>query len=435
MKNARQTAFEILNRIQKDNSYSNLVLDSFLEKSELSQVDKGLASAIVYGVVERLITLDFELSDYLKQPLKKLKPQVLTVLRMGAYQILFMDKIPDSAAINESVKLTKSNGMAFASGLVNAVLRKVSVNGLSDTDDISVRYSAPVWLYNLWKDDYGKENAIKLLESTFGSVDAVIRVNTLKTSADKLIALLKDEGFDAEVLTDIENALVVRGNGAVHKTKAYNEGLFHVQDVASQLSAKALDASENDIVLDVCAAPGGKSFTVAQYMKNKGQLYSMDIYPQRLELIKNGCERLGITNVSTVVNDAASHNEKIPKADRILCDVPCAGLGVIRKKPEIRYKQYNEVKGISELQYTILCESSKYLKKDGILIYSTCSLNKDENENVIKKFLSEHDEFESFAVLKDLKRVGEFTDYITLMPHIHNCDGFFIAGIRKIKDV
>ena len=435
MKNARQTAFEILNRIQKDNSYSNLVLDSFLEKSELSQVDKGLASAIVYGVVERLITLDFELSDYLKQPLKKLKPQVLTVLRMGAYQILFMDKIPDSAAINESVKLTKSNGMAFASGLVNAVLRKVSVNGLSDTDNISVRYSAPVWLYNLWKDDYGKENSIKLLESTFGSVDAVIRVNTLKTSADKLIALLKDEGFDAEVLTDIENALVVRGNGAVHKTKAYNEGLFHVQDVASQLSAKALDASENDIVLDVCAAPGGKSFTVAQYMKNKGQLYSMDIYPQRLELIKNGCERLGITNVSTVVNDAASHNEKIPKADRILCDVPCAGLGVIRKKPEIRYKQYNEVKGISELQYTILCESSKYLKKDGILIYSTCSLNKDENENVIKKFLSEHDEFESFAVLKDLKRVGEFTDYITLMPHIHNCDGFFIAGIRKIKDV
>lgn len=435
MKNARQTAFEILNRIQKDNSYSNLVLDSFLEKSELSQIDKGLASAIVYGVVERLITLDFELSDYLKQPLKKLKPQVLTVLRMGAYQILFMDKIPDSAAINESVKLTKSNGMAFASGLVNAVLRKVSVNGLSDTDDISVRYSAPVWLYNLWKDDYGKENAIKLLESTFGSVDTVIRVNTLKTSADKLITLLKDEGFDAEVLTDIENALVVRGNGAVHKTKAYNEGLFHVQDVASQLCAKALDASENDIVLDVCAAPGGKSFTVAQYMKNKGQLYSMDIYPQRLELIKNGCERLGIMNVTTVVNDAALHNNKIPKADRILCDVPCAGLGVIRKKPEIRYKEFNEVKGISELQYTILCESSKYLKKDGILIYSTCSLNKDENENVIKKFLSEHDEFETFAVLKDLKRVGEFTDYITLMPHIHNCDGFFIAGIRKIKDV
>lgn len=435
MKTARQTAFEILNRIQKDNSYSNLVLDSFLDKSEMSQIDKGLASAIVYGVVERLITLDYELSKYLKQPLKKLKPQVLTILRIGAYQILFMDKIPDSAAINESVKLTKSNGMSFAAGVVNAVLRKVSANGLSETDEISVKYSVPKWLYKLWKDDYGSDCAIELLESTFGAVETVIRVNTLKTSVDELIGLLKDEGFVAEALHGLENALVVHGGGAVHKTQAYKNGLFHVQDMASQLCAKALDVSENDVVLDICAAPGGKSFTVAQYMKNNSRLYSMDIYPHRLELIKNGCERLGIINVKTLVNDASLYNDKIPKADRILCDVPCAGLGVIRKKPEIRYKKYSEVMGISELQYKILCESSKYLKDDGILIYSTCSLNKDENENIINKFLSEHSDFESVTVLKDLERAGEFTDYITLMPHIHNCDGFFIAGIRKNKEV
>lgn len=435
MKTARQTAFEILNRIQKDNSYSNLVLDSFLDKSELPQIEKSFASALVYGVIERLITLDYELSRYLKQPLKKLKPQVLTILRMGAYQILFMDKVPASAAINESVKLTKNNGASFASGLVNAVLRKISSNGITETDDISVKYSAPKWLCDLWIKDYGAETAVKLLEATFGSVETTVKVNTLKTDTKKLKDILANEGFEAVDSDLVENALVVRGNGALHKTKAYQDGLFHVQDLASQLCCSALGVKEDDIVFDICAAPGGKSFTLAQNMNNSGKIYSMDLYPQRINLIKNGAERLEITNIEATVNDGEKFNIQLPKADKILCDVPCAGLGVIRKKPEIRYKNLAEVDNLPDLQYSILCVSAKYLKNGGTLVYSTCSLNKAENEFVVEKFLSEHSNFETFTVLPELKRYSDKTDYVTLMPHLHGCDGFFVAGLRKIKDV
>ncbi len=435
MKTARQTAFEILNRINRDNSYSNLILDSYLEKTELKPSDKAFVSALVYGVIERLITLDFEISSYLKQPLKKLKPQVLTVLRMGAYQILFMDKIPVSAAINESVKLVKINGASFASGLVNAVLRKISVSGLTETNDLSVKYSVPDWLCKLWIKDYGFDNAISLLESSFASSKTTIRVNTLKTTADKLIIELSKEGFTAYKHDNIDGCLLVEGIGALYKTDAYNNGLFHVQDTASQLCCSALDAKEDDVVLDICAAPGGKSFTLAELMNNGGTVVSMDIYPHRLDLIDSGASRLGITNIRTCVNDGSVHNKQLSLADKILCDVPCAGLGVIRKKPEIRYKQYAEVDKLPDLQYSILCVSSKYLKAGGTLIYSTCSLNKSENDRVIERFLKDNPNFESIRVLPELMRYGDDTDYISLMPHLHNCDGFFVAGIRKIKEV
>lgn len=435
VKNARQVAYEILFRIQKDSSYSNLALDSSLDNSELSNIDKSFTSALVYGVTERLYTLDFELSKYLSQPLKKLKPQVLTVLRLGAYQILFMDKIPDSAAINESVKLAKKNSISYASGLVNAVLRKVSANGLSDTDDITIKYSAPDWLCKLWVDTYGKDNAISLLEATFGSVDTVVRVNTLKTDTDSLISILALEGITAEKSTITDNALIVRKAGALHKTKAYSDGLFHVQDTSSQLCCSALGVTENDTVLDVCAAPGGKSFTLCEMLCNSGKVYSFDIYEHRLKLINDGAERLGINNIVTFKNDASLHNINVPIADKILCDVPCAGLGVIRKKPEIRYKSSDEIEKLPDLQYSILKTSSHYLKVGGTLVYSTCSLNPDENENVITRFLEENRNFESIRVLPDLKRHGDDTDWISLMPHIHGCDGFYIAAVRKIKDV
>lgn len=431
MKNARQTAFEILNKIQRDNSYSNLLLDSAFEKSDMDQKDKAFASALVYGVLERMITLDYELSQYLRQPLKKLKPQVLTILRLGAYQLLFMDKIPASAAINESVKLTKNNGASFASGLVNAVLRKVSSNGLTESDDLSVRYSAPQWLCELWSKSYGAENALSLLESSFGSVETTLRVNTLKTSADELIIALAQEGITAKKSEIISNALTVENAGALHKTIAYINGLFHVQDIASQLCCSALAVKENETVLDICSAPGGKSFTLAQLMQNTGALYSFDVYDHRLKLIDDGAKRLGITNINTMKNDGSVFNSSVPLADKILCDVPCAGLGVIRKKPEIRYKKCDEVDKLPDLQYSILCVSAEYLKNGGTLVYSTCSLNPDENENIIKRFLSEHSEFEPVRVLPELKRHAEDAHYISLMPHIHNCDGFFVAAVRK----
>ena len=433
MKSARQTAFEILNKIQRDNSYSNLALDHALDKADTDNKDKKFVSALVYGVTERRITLDYNLSLYLSQPIKKLKPEVLTALRLGAYQILFMDKIPVSAAVNESVKLAKKNGAAFASGLVNAVLRKIISNGLKTDGSMSVNYSAPEWLCDMWCKSYGRENAEKLLEASFGAVDTVLRVNTEKIDADNLINLLAEEGFDCETGGNVENSAVVKSGGAVHKTEAYKNGLFHVQDAASQLCCKALGVQENETVIDICAAPGGKSFTLAENMKNTGRIISCDIYEHRLKLISEGAERLGLTNIETVRNDGNVFNPDFPLADKILCDVPCSGLGVIRKKPEIRFKKCEEVDKLQDLQYSIMCISSRYLKIGGVMVYSTCSLNPNENEKIVEKFLTEHDNFEGVRVLSDISRYGVDTDYLTLMPHIHGCDGFFISAVRRIK--
>ena len=433
MKSARQTAFEILNKIQRDNSYSNLALDHALDKADTDNKDKKFVSALVYGVTERRITLDYNLSLYLSQPVKKLKPEVLTALRLGAYQILFMDKIPVSAAVNESVKLAKKNGAAFASGLVNAVLRKIISNGLKTDGSMSVNYSAPEWLCDMWCKSYGRENAEKLLKASFGAVDTVLRVNTEKIDADNLINLLAEEGFDCEIGGNVENSAVVKSGGAVHKTEAYKNGLFHVQDAASQLCCKALGVQENETVIDICAAPGGKSFTLAENMKNTGRIISCDIYEHRLKLISDGAERLGLTNIETVRNDGNVFNPDFPLADKILCDVPCSGLGVIRKKPEIRFKKSEEVDKLQDLQYSIMCISSRYLKIGGVMVYSTCSLNPNENEKIVEKFLTEHDNFEGVRVLSDISRYGVDTDYLTLMPHIHGCDGFFISAVRRIK--
>lgn len=433
MKSARQTAFEILNKIQRDESYSNLALDSALDKAEIDVKEKRFVSALVYGVTERRITLDYNLSLYLSQPLKKLKPQVLTALRLGAYQILFMDKIPDSAAVNESVKLVKKNKTAFASGLVNAVLHKIAKNGLKTDGSMSVKYSAPEWLCKMWRESYGEENAEKILEASFGAVDNTLRVNTTKTNADELCDILSSEDFQCEKNCTVENSLTVKSGGAVHKTKAYADGLFHVQDTASQLCCKALDVQDGETVIDVCAAPGGKTFTLSEMMNNTGKVVSCDIYPQRLKLINDGAQRLGLTNIYTVQNDGSEFNSSLHEADKILCDVPCSGLGVIRKKPEIRFKKSEEVDKLKDLQYSILCVSSRYLKIGGKLVYSTCSLNPEENENIISKFLTEHDGFKSVRVLPKLKRYGEDTDYLTLMPHIHGCDGFFISCVERVK--
>lgn len=436
MKTARQVAFDILQKIQRDDSYSNLTLDDEFEKTNLDIKDKALACNIVYGVTERIITLDYNLKLYLAQPLKKLKPQVLTILRIGAYQLLFMNKIPPSAAINESVKLVKNNQASFASGLVNAVLHKINNNGLSlpekDADNyMSIKYSCPQWLCDMWTNSYGSENANKLLETSIGNVEMTVKVNNLLCDNDTFAEKMADEGFEVENSELLNDCYTVKGKGAVHKTNCYKDGLFHIQDLASQLCCKALDVKVGDTVLDICSAPGGKSFTLAESMNNIGKIYSMDIYKHRLELIEKSAERLGINIIETRINDGSLYNPDIPLADKILCDVPCSGLGVIRKKPEIRYKKMAEVDKLPDLQYSILCVSAKYLKTGGKLVYSTCSLNPDENENIVNKFLAEHKNYESVRVLPELKRHGENTDYISLMPHIHNSDGFFISAFRK----
>lgn len=420
--NDRTLAYKVLLKIEKDGAYSNLTLDACLEKEETGY--EPFVRALVYGVTERKITIDYILSSLLIQPIKKLKPQVLTVLRMGVYQIKFMDKVPVSAAVNESVKLVKQQGFSFASGLVNSVLRKTASSEIKYPENngnpqyLSVKYSCPVNLVNKYIHDYGYENAVGILSSSLEVPPLIIRVNTLKTTADELILRLKRENISADTV-GTDGALKIEG-GNIFATKCYKDGLFHVQDTACQLCINALDPKPDETVLDMCAAPGGKSFTIAEKMENKGKIYSFDLYEHRLALISSDAKRLGIDIIKTYARDASEIYDDIPKADRILCDVPCSGLGVIRRKPEIKYKDLGFIDKLTDLQYNIICSSAFYLKKGGRLVYSTCSLNKDENENVCARFLEEH---------KDFKLTGESA--VTLMPHKDNTDGFFFAVFTK----
>lgn len=437
MKTPRQSAFEILLKIHRDGAYSNLALDSELESRALDDSDKSFICALVYGTTERLLTIDYQLQRYLTQPIKKLKPEVLIALRLGAFQILFMDKIPTSAAVNESVKLTKNNSAAFASGLVNAVLRKIAANSLvlpSEDKGLyyySIKYSCPEWILQKWADSYGEENAVEIAKESLGSPQTVLRVNTLKITSDELIKKLEEEGVCAKKSGIVENALITCKIGSLKALKAYREGLFHVQDIASQLCCKALDAKKGETILDICSAPGGKAFTTAQYLENNGKIVACDIYKNRLSLVESAAERLGIDIIQTLENDASIYNKDMDLFDKILCDVPCSGLGVIRRKPEIRFKKSGEVDKLPKIQYSIVTISAKYLKPGGLMIYSTCSLNPEENENIYNRFLKEHPDFEPVEVLPEIKRYSKTAPALTLMPHLHGSDGFFISAFRR----
>lgn len=417
----RLLAFKILSKIEHDKAYSNITLDSLLSKNEVTS--SAFVCALVYGVLERKITLDYILSKFLTQPIKKLNPQVLTILRIGVYQLKFMDKIPVSAAVNESVKLSKKSKCGFASGLINSVLRKVSSTEikLPETDnkiyDLSIAYSCPESLVSQFVDDYGFTYTEKILNESVGAVPLFIRVNTLKITPEELVCELQKEDIFAKISDSDDFALEVVDGKSIFKSTCYEKGYFHAQDMASQICIRNLAPKKGDIIFDMCAAPGGKSFTLAELMDNKGEIYAFDLYDHKIKLIDDGAKRLGINIINAQVGDASVFNDKLPKADKILCDVPCAGLGVIRRKPEIKYKDFGFIDKLCELQYNILNNASLYLKDKGVLMYSTCSLSKKENQNVCERFLKEHKEFKNGGM-------------VTVEP-CHNSDGFFYAKLIK----
>ncbi|MBE6834688.1 MAG: 16S rRNA (cytosine(967)-C(5))-methyltransferase RsmB [Ruminococcaceae bacterium] len=416
--NERASAYKVLLKILKNNSYSNIALDSVLNESD-SDSGSSLVTNLVYGTLERQITIDYVLSKYLKQPVEKTKPEILVALRLGVYQLLFTDKIPPFAAVNESVNIIKKSKFSFASGLVNSVLRKVADEGFvyPETEDIifnlSIKYSCPEELVKHYVDNYGVDNATDILSSSIGSAPVFLKVNTLKTSASVLKETLEIEGVKAEIKD--ENALKISSFGSPENLKSFNDGLFHVQDYSCILCCKTLGAKENETVIDVCASPGGKSFSIAEMMNNKGKVISCDLYSQRVGLIESGAKRLGIDIIETKENDASVFNSSFPLADRVLCDVPCSGLGVIRRKKEIRFKKPLEFDNLCDMQYNILTVSSKYVRSGGVLVYSTCTLNPKENEENCNRFLNEH---------KDFRKDGE---YINIFPKMYDSDGFFIA--------
>ncbi len=424
MATARKIALKALCDVRVGGAYSNITLNKYFSENDLSVPDKSLATAIFYGVLDRTITLDYVLSQHIKTPLKKVHPEALESLRIALYQIMFMDKIPDSAAVNEAVKLIKNSKQRHLSGFVNGVLRSILREGINlpsgkDVKSLSIKYSCPEWIIKSFVDDYGTDDTVNLLECSLQAPPVTLRVNTLKTNSNDLIDALLGENINT-TNAKIENALEVIGGIDVTKSHTFKDGLFHVQDVASQTVVSILLPKSNERVLDLCAAPGGKTFTMAQYMENKGEIIACDLYEKRVELIKKGARRLGITNIKTIQNDATVKNDKIGKFDVVLCDVLCSGLGVIRRKPEIKYKDISEYEDITLLQTQILENAAEYLQPNGRILYSTCTLRKCENEGVIERFLDKHPQYE-------LKYQHTF------MPHIDGCDGFYCALLQKSR--
>ncbi|MBO5934756.1 MAG: 16S rRNA (cytosine(967)-C(5))-methyltransferase RsmB [Clostridia bacterium] len=429
MTDARQTAFHALSKMERDNAYSNLLLPEIAAAEDISRRDMLLAYRIVKTVLERKITIDYNLSLYLTQPLKKLKPQVLTILRMGASQLLFMDKIPPSAAINESVKLSKKNGCAFASGLINAVLRKVSAKGLTLPEDdssvrfLSIKYSFPEYICEKFVSYFGKETAEKIMASSLDEGNIYIRKNTLRN---------EEFSFECEKTEFPENCYIIKNSGDISKLPEFINGLFHVQDLSSQLCCRVLSPEKGETVIDVCSAPGGKTMTMAQMMENDGKIISCDIHEHKLKLIKDTAERLGINIVETCLRNGTDKTAVLPEADKILCDVPCSGFGVTGKKPEIKYKNQDEIESLPALQLEILLNSAQYLKKGGRLVYSTCTLLPEENVEVCRKFLEERADFRPVHIDDEIKgsRDGET---LNVLPCDYDCDGFFIAAFERTE--
>lgn len=437
--NPRRLAVTILLKINQGDGYSNLVLDEALQKGGMSKADNSFVSALVYGVLERKITLDYLLSRHLSKPLSKTPPYVIECLRSALYQIRYMDKVPKSAAVDEAVKLTKSSQYVSAAGMVNAVLRnlvrdKTELPKGDSQQDISVRYSCPLWYVGSLIKDYGKDRTIGFLEDSVQVPPLYIRANTLKTNSMSLLHELQAGGIETEA-GYLPESIKLTHPGSIEKNPLFLEGLFHVEDIASQICVNLLSPNKGERILDICAAPGGKSFTIAQCMENTGEVISRDLYESRTSLIKSGAERLGITNITALTGDAAVYDETLGTFDRVLCDVPCSGFGIIRRKPDIKYKDPDSIKALPALQLQILQTGAAYLKPGGLLVYSTCTLRRSENESVARRFLEANRDFTAEKIdIPQIESAVKDEPWLTLMPPGSGSDGFFMAAFRRANN-
>lgn len=428
---------ELLLKVSK-NAYSNLALDGMLSKSDYSRQEKKFISRLFYGVIERCVTLDHIISVYSSKPLHKLDLTVTVILRMGLYQLIYMESVPDNAAVNESVNMAKKMGKTSAASFINAVLRSFvradkKIEFPQDSvGKYSVEFSCPRDLTEKLIEQYGEQCTVDFLKASLEPHKMFIRANNTLISAGELADALSENGIKT-VLSDYDkNCLIVDNLGSIENNTLFDKGYFHVQDLSSQLCCKALEPSEGELVLDICAAPGGKTFTIAEMMNDNGSIFSCDLHAKRVSLIKKGAERLKLKSIKPLQNDAKVYNDNFPVFDKILCDVPCSGFGVIRSKPEIKYTPLKDVERLPEIQYEILETASKYLKPGGELVYSTCTVIKEENDEVIDKFLSVNPEFAGVPFLENLG--APFGGYkVTIMAGALECEGFFISKIRRIK--
>jgi 16S rRNA (cytosine967-C5)-methyltransferase len=441
-KNAREIALELLESIEKQQAYSNLLLNNAIKKYHLEKADARLLTELTYGTLQRKMTLDYYLKSFLRKG--KIDLWVRQLLRLSLYQMVYLTKIPDRAVIHEAVNIAKKRGHKGIASFVNGVLRSIQREGIPSLDEIkddleriSIETSHPLWLVKRWVRQFGVEKAREICEENLRTPVQTGRVNEYLTDVEEVISILNEEGFEVKRSEIIPSAIkCLRGNLA--NSDAFKNGLLTIQDESSMLVGYVLSPEKGEHILDCCAAPGGKSTHIGELLKNTGSVTSLDLHEHKVKLIKENAERLKLSNIKPRVLDSreASKVFESESFDRVLVDAPCSGLGVIRRKPDIKYvKTEEDVYALTSVQFQLLDEASKLVKKGGRLVYSTCSIDHDENEQVSKKFLESHPDFQ--ADIEIINRVPKLVQpfvqnhMIQILPQDLGSDGFFIACFRK----
>lgn len=444
MADTRDIALNILMDIETNNTFSNIAISKALRQNQFSdKTDRAFITRLAEGVTEYRLTLDYIVNQFSKTKIKKCKPMIRSILRLGVYQIMFMNGVPDSAACNEAVKLAKKHGFGSLSGFVNGVLRNIARNKEDisypsendKTSYLSVKYSMPEWLTNKILTDY-PDNGEQIIEGSFADRKTTLRVNRLKTTREDLKTLLTDSGINVSDGFYDDNAIIISGYDFIRKIPGYRQGLFTVQDESSMCAVRAAGIKPGDVIIDVCAAPGGKTTAAAEYLDGRGTVYSMDISGDKLELIEENTERLGLDNIIISRHDAtipleeawykdeskSGNLEQIDNhefADVVISDLPCSGLGIIGRKNDIKYRlDEKQLEELISLQRSILDVVCQYVKPGGTLLYSTCTINPDENQGNVRWFLESHEEF-------------ELVNERLFLQGIDKCDGFYYAVIRN----
>ena len=432
---ARKLVVDCLLKVEAS-GFSNLVLASEIDSHNLTSQDKAFATKLFYGTVERKLTLNHILQKQLSKPIAKMDKEIVAILQSGLYQLLYMESVPAYAAINQAVGLCPVFKKTSAKGLVNAVLRKCQKFDIEKETfkdrltELSVKYSVNTDIVKIIARDY-PESVEDILKGMFITPKFTVKINTIKISAENFKQLLTDNGITYNEMP-VEGGIEIIHKGSVMDIPGFKEGYFYVQGITSQYAVSAAGIKKDDAVLDLCAAPGGKSFAAAVELGGTGSVTSCDPNPPRLKLIEDGAKRLGIENITTMQNSGEVFNEKLNKYDVIICDVPCSGIGIIPKKPDLRYKSMQEVESLAQLQYNILSTATKYLADNGTIVYSTCTINKMENEQVIDKFLKENSNFKLEKQHCPVENIINDNGKITFLSHLTGFDGFFVAVLRKI---
>lgn len=450
---AREAALEVLVRVEEDRSYSNLLLNRTLQQYRLERQDAALATELVYGTIQRLNTIDYYLARFVAKGMDKLQPWVRALLRLGFYQLHYLTRIPDHAAVSEAVNIAKKRGHPGISGMVNGVLRNVSrrkaelvlPSDLPPVRRIALEHSHPEWMVRRWIDQYGEAACEAMCRANNEPPHTSVRVNRLRVTRDELIARLREAGLTAEPSPAAPDGVLVRGGGNMALAPEYGAGLYSVQDESSMLVAEWVEPQPGQRVLDCCAAPGGKTAHMAEKMGDRGEIVACDVHEHKEKLVREQAERLGLRSIRTVVADARTLKERFAAEsfDRILLDAPCSGLGVIRRKPDMKWaKSESEIAAVAEVQRELLEAVHPLLKPGGVLVYSTCTVERSENEEQIADFCRRHPEFAPDAPdvpqgtaqadkLRSLRPDALGGGAVQILPSDYGSDGFFIARLTK----